>query len=199
MVRLSGTGIVGGEPKLIGATMNVPGRPSPTRFVELEAKIARLPSPARRAACVQSFPPEPSAADERRVIAPVAAFTAKASEASFVSPGTRVVASERKLTIDESPVICASSLRPLDSSPLIAEPRGSETRRVVPASRLWTKTSTWSFRSAGASGLGQELKATTLPSAEMDGPKLAPKLRGVPQSSTETIETAPVTRSYTKT
>src|SRR4051812_15573740 len=138
-----------------------------TRLDAADEKLMAPPSALipDAAAPLASLPWTPPAEPLTRAVCPVARSRSNTSAAPFVSPATRLPASEVKTTKRPSGLI-----RALDDAPFACPAAPSETRLVVPVRTFRTKTSRAPLVSP-ATRLGEpETKATSVPSAETEIP-----------------------------
>jgi hypothetical protein len=128
------------------------------------------------------------------VVVPLWRSCRKTSRAKFVSPVTRLVASETKVTKRPSALSAGAELLPFPSAPPVA----TLTRVVARLCRSWTKTSLALFASPGTRFDASEWNATMRPSRLTAGAKLWP-FACVPPLSTLTRTVVPAWRSRAKT
>src|SRR2546428_31025 len=129
-----------------------------------------------------------------RLVLPVLRSRTKTSLTVFVSPPTRLFATELNATKRPLAEIDGTKLAPFPCAP--CEP--TLTRVVLPALRSRTNTSLTPFVSPPTSLAALDKKATKRPSAEIEGPSLSP-LPCAPWESTLTRVVFPVLRSRTNT
>src|SRR4051794_5956356 len=141
--------------------------------------------------------PPPVSIGSPSVMWPVARCETKMSQHNPVAStgcGTRLCASELNATTLPFAEIAGSMLSRFAPSPL----GFSLTRIVWPVDVVCTNTSVWPSVSFATRLVASERNATTSPSAEIDGVKLAP-FACVPSEATLTSRVVPVWRSRTKT
>src|SRR3954452_8854926 len=144
-----------------------------------------------------SHAPPPVSIGSPSVMWPVARCETKMSQHNPVAStgcGTRLCASELNATTFPFAEIAGSMLLRFAPSPL----GFWLTRNVWPVDVLCTNTSVWPSVSFATRLVASERNATTSPSAEIDGVKLAP-FACVPSEATLTSRVVPVWRSRTKT
>src|SRR5438445_6238564 len=129
-----------------------------------------------------------------RLVLPVLRSRAKTSLTVFVSPPTRLFATELNATKRPSAEIAGTQLAPFPCAPWEA----TLTRLVLPALRSRTNTSLAPFVSPPTRLLALDRNATKRPSAEIGAAKLSP-LACAPWELTLTRVVLPVLRSRTKT
>src|SRR5438552_10226937 len=122
----------------------------------------------------------------------------KTSVWSFVSPGTRLVASLEKATKRPSAETAGAKNPAKLSSFACAPVEDTLTRFVVPVIRSWTKTSTAPLVSRPTRLVASLENATKRPAAEMAGVKLVP-FASAPAEEMLTRPVVPVSRSRTNT
>src|SRR5579884_3565931 len=150
-----------------GAEFVSPG----TRLSAADWKATNRPSPLIDGEALgwSDWPPEPTLT--RTVVARCRSRT-KTSVRWFVSPGTRLVASEAKATNRPSADSAGVTLARLPWTPLVS----TLTRSVAPVVRSKVKTSVASLVSPGTSAVAPLAKATVWPSALTAGDDADPPL-----------------------
>src|SRR5205085_986013 len=116
-----------------------------------------------------------------RLVLPALRSRTKTSLTAFVSPATRLLATESKATKRPSAEIAGRKVAPLPCAPC----ESTLTRLVLPVLRSRTKTSLTAFVSPATRLLADERKATKRPSGEIAG-SLLPPLPCAPCESTLT-------------
>src|SRR2546428_83045 len=129
-----------------------------------------------------------------RLVLPVLRSRTKTSLTVFVSPPTRLVATELNATKRPLAEIDGTKLAPFSCAPW----ESTLTRLVLPALRSRTNTSLAPFVSPPTRLVAIELKATKRPSAEIEGTTLSP-FSCAPWESTLTRLVLPALRSRTNT
>src|SRR5439155_16786291 len=140
------------------------------------------------------LPCAPWASPLTRLVLPVLRSRTKTSLTVFVSPPTRLFATELNATKRPLAEIDGTKLAPFPCAPW----ESTLTRLVLPAFRSRTNTSLAPFVSPPTRLLALDRNATKRPSAEIDAAKLSP-LPCAPSELTLTRVVLPVFRSGTKT
>jgi hypothetical protein len=139
----------------------------------------------------------PSEATLARVTAPVCRSWTKTSNAPFVSPRTRLLATDSNATKRPSALIAGDSLPPSAWVPSEA----TLTRVVVPLCRSWTKMSEQA-KGQGLVSPGTRLEAVDQKAMKRPSPLIAGVrlwlLASVPSEATLTRVVVPLCRSWTK-
>src|SRR5437763_1758153 len=165
-----------------------------TRLDATDVKVTNRPSPEIAGSLLPRFPSAPPWPRLTRLVLPLFRSRTNTSETAFVSPGTRLVASESKATNRPSAEIDGALLKAFASTPAEL----TLTRVVLLVFRSRTKMSSAAFRSFGTSVVAREVKATERPSAEIDGFVL-PLSPSTPAELTLTRLVLPVLRLRTNT